>query len=181
MAHNYCGAHYQLDSLGVGLDIRATQPDSCNHPLPQGHDVGSMIGSSWCKACCALLLLPIASLPISARADQQALFHPGSSVFIGTPAISILAAKERAAHAAGNAVEEAGGLWINDVMAGISHAITLRLSQSHRYPPVPHERVSQGLIMGGPDPAPIPPDLAKCRQIVAESIVLESDAPSSAH
>jgi hypothetical protein len=47
-------------------------------------------------------------------------------------------------------MEEAGRLRIDNVVTGISHAATLHLSHSDGYPPIPRERVSEGLIHGWP-------------------------------
>jgi hypothetical protein len=80
------------------------------------------------------------------RQHQQAFFHPDSSVLVGTYAVSILPAKERTAHTAEHAMEEPGKLRIDGLMVGISHAATLRLSQSHRYQPIPHERVNESWV-----------------------------------
>jgi hypothetical protein len=44
-----------------------------------------MIGSSWCKACCVLLLLLFASLPISARADIYKCNKGGAITYQDTP------------------------------------------------------------------------------------------------
>jgi hypothetical protein len=49
---NYCDPHYRLDNLGIGLDIQATQPDSCGHPLPQGARRGF---TDWIKPMQGLL------------------------------------------------------------------------------------------------------------------------------
>ncbi|GLQ51356.1 hypothetical protein GCM10010872_28050 [Dyella flava] len=84
------------------------------------------------------------------RQHQQTLFYPGPSVFIGTPAVRVLSAKEGAADTAGDAMEEASGFRSNDVMAGISHVAMLRFDQSGRNPPMPHACVSEGLIHGWP-------------------------------
>jgi hypothetical protein len=116
----------------------AAKRNSCSYPPIATERVSARLIHEWSRSR--------PRSPAKCSASISKFFRPGLSVLVGTYAVSILAAKERTARTAEHAMEEPGKLRIDGLMVGISHAATLRLSQSHRYPPIPHERVNESWV-----------------------------------